>query len=171
MTTRTEFTAPWGRDLKLASAFATTVLCLPVVIGLAAPGLPLPARVIVVLIGPLIVFGCLLFTVREYRLEESGLFVRRLCWETRVELHGLRGVERIQRADLGRGVIRVCGNGGLFSFTGWFWSKSMGRFRMFATDMDRLVLLTFAERKIVVSPDEPEAFVALVRKERRLPSG
>jgi hypothetical protein len=29
--------------------------------------------------------------------------------------------------------LRACGNGGGFSFTGWYWSKSLGSYRAFVT--------------------------------------
>jgi hypothetical protein len=57
------------------------------------------------------------------------------------------------------GAIRTCGNGGLFSFTGWYWSRELRGHRAFVTDFNRTVVLRFKSRTIVVSPDDPEAFV------------
>jgi hypothetical protein len=54
--------------------------------------------------------------------------------------------------------LRVCGNGGLFAFSGWFWNRQLGRFRMCATDLAHTVVLRFQDRIWVITPDRPEAF-------------
>jgi hypothetical protein len=171
MTAQREFTAPWGRALKVTSLIGTAALLLPLAIGLLGARLPPAARMALVLVGPLILFACALFTVRGYRVRQGALFVRRLLWETRVELEGLKAVKMVDRTVLRRGAIRVCGNGGLFSFSGWYRSRELGLFRMYATDLDRLVVLTFVKGKAVVSPDNSGAFVQLLHKERRIELG
>lgn len=35
------------------------------------------------------------------------------------------------------GAIRLFGSGGYFGFTGWFWSRRLGRFRCFASTLNR----------------------------------
>ena len=57
------------------------------------------------------------------------------------------------------GSVRTCGNGGLFSFTGWYWNRKIGKYRAFITDPAKAVVLVFANRRIVVTPDRPEDFV------------
>jgi len=97
------------------------------------------------------------FTVRGYALDDTQLSVRRLLTSTRIPLVGLR------RAWIDptvcKGSLRVMGNGGLFSFTGWFQNKRLGRYRLFATDFRNAVVLKFPDRTIVVTPAEPHAFV------------
>jgi hypothetical protein len=63
-----------------------------------------------------------------------------------------------------KGSLRVIGNGGLFSFTGLFYSKALGRFRLYATDFSRSVVLTLADRVVVVTPAAPHAFVEHLRQ-------
>ena len=58
-----------------------------------------------------------------------------------------------------KGSLRIWGNGGLFGITGYFWNKNLGRFRIFATDPRRAVVLKLHDRTVVVSPAEPEAFL------------
>jgi len=55
--------------------------------------------------------------------------------------------------------VRVSGNGGLYSFCGWFFSKRLGRYRLFATDLRSTVVLQFPDRTVVISPSAPRAFV------------
>ena len=60
--------------------------------------------------------------------------------------------------------LRTCGNGGLFSFTGFYWSKRLGPFRAYVTNHRHCVVLRLAGKTVVMSPDDPEAFMrALLR--------
>ncbi|HXZ86218.1 MAG TPA: PH domain-containing protein, partial [Myxococcota bacterium] len=61
------------------------------------------------------------------------------------------------------GSMRLFGNGGLFSFTGLFQSRTLGRYRAFVTDPARAVVLRTARRVVIVSPAEPQAFVEAAR--------
>lgn len=168
MTQRHQFDAPWGRGLKVISVLGSLGSSIPIAIGLGEPDMPVAARLACVFSGFVILGSCALFTIRGYRVDGGSVYVRRLLWESRVDLDGLQAVERQDRASIRRGMIKVWGNGGLFSFSGTFRSRELGMFRMYVTDLDRLVLLTIGERKVVMSPDDPEAFIALLRKERRL---
>lgn len=55
--------------------------------------------------------------------------------------------------------LRLCGNGGLFSFSGWFRNRALGVYRAFVTDPHRTVVLRYPRRPIVLSPSSPEEFV------------
>jgi hypothetical protein len=110
----------------------------------------------------LLYLGAVLFTVRGYIVTGDVLLVRRLFWKTRVSLQGL--VSAQADPDALRKSVRIFGNGGLFSFSGFYYSKPLGHFRMFATDTTNPVVLRFEKRTVVVSPSEPEAFVRDIRK-------
>lgn len=61
---------------------------------------------------------------------------------------------------LGMG-IRLCGNGGIFGGSGTFWSRRFGVFRAYVTRSrpSELVLVETRTQKIVISPEDPGAFV------------
>lgn len=63
------------------------------------------------------------------------------------------------------GAVRLWGNGGMFAFTGLFWSKPLGRFWIYATSARAadLVVVETTTRKVVVSPANAEAFLAACR--------
>jgi hypothetical protein len=147
---RGTYLAPWGAALTWVSALTTILvgaLTLAPIPGLGWPRLFLLS----------IPVGALPFVVRRYEIRDGALFIRRLWWNTRIELAGLLSV----RCDPGalKGSVKTCGNGGLFSFTGWYWSRQLGSYRMYVTDLKRPVVLMFERRCLVVSPDDPEAFV------------
>ena len=145
------FKAPWSKTLWIISAVATMIL-----LGVAA--IPVPGLWGMRLLPLAILAGALPFVVRSYTIQDDALLIRRLFWDTRISLSGLRSVRFDPSAMCSS--IRTCGNGGLFSFTGWYWNRNLGSYRAYVTDLSRVVVLTFDKRTIVVTPERPEEFVA-----------
>ncbi len=153
--------APWSALLKGVSLFSTILLgAISITVYRAAPvssegtqhfGLG------AALLPSIVLVGSAFFIVRSYTVDSVQLSIRRLFTDTRIPLAGLRRAwadpEVVKRS------IRIFGNGGLFSFSGWFYDRRLGRFRLFATDFRSVVVLQFAGRVVVVSPAEPHAFV------------
>jgi len=156
------FAAPWATSLKIISLLSTLLL-------LAITWLlPLPKQVGSLLAVslralPVVILGsCALFTVRRYELTDGWLNVRRLLWMTRIPLRTLTDAEW-RRGPFGW-AWRTCGNGGLYSFTGWYFQKSLGSFRALATRTTDAVILKFSDRNpIVVTPDDPGGFVEAIK--------
>jgi hypothetical protein len=155
------FQAPWCRSLRVVSTLATVVLVGVGVLGWTRPGLSPLARLATVLVPGLLLALTALWTIRGYQLSAGVLQVRRLLRATRLPLAGLVSAQADATAT--RGSLRLCGNGGLFSFSGLYWNRRFGRYRMFATDPQRAVVLTFASGIVIVTPEAPEAFVVAVR--------
>ena len=101
--------------------------------------------------------GCALFTVRGYAITPDAILVKRLFWDTRLSRSELESAAFSPGAM--KGSIRTFGNGGFYSFTGWYWNRALGNYRAFVTDTARCVVLRYAGRTIVVSPGDPEGFV------------
>lgn len=156
--------APWATSLK-ATSFAGSAILIAVGYGIAT-AIPHNTRalyaedfgMLIAWAPPLIGLLALLFVVRGYELAPGELRVQRLLWSTRVALAGLKEVRADPEAMTGS--LRLFGNGGLFSFTGLFRSRTLGRYRAFVTDPKRAVVLTLARRVVVISPEDPEGFVA-----------
>jgi hypothetical protein len=155
-----QFNAPWGKALWIVSVTVTALLIW--VSGIlsasskAAPGHGILGRRLSVL--PLmIIAGATPFTVRSYTISPDAILVQRLFWNTRVPLAGLQSARF--DPDALRWSIRTCGNGGMYSITGWYWNRRLGAYRAFATDPKRAVVLKFARRTIVLTPDSPEDLV------------
>jgi len=148
------FRAPWGTPLRLIS-WGTTVCC--VVIGLIMAW-NMPGAMRWLALAPLaMVLGGALFTIRGYSIQGDVILVHRLFWDTPLPVAGLLSAQADPAAM--RGSIRLCGNGGMFSFTGLFRNKTLGNYRAFVTDSRRAVVLRYPRRTVVLSPAEPEEFV------------
>ncbi len=157
-----EYTAPWSTSLIVISSIGT-LICVGAAISAARSGRPWIAPL------PLaIVCGGILFTIRGYTVTPDALLVHRLFWTTRLPLSGLHSAQVEPEAM--RRSIRTFGNGGLFSFTGWFRNAALGGYRAFVTDPHRTVVLHFPARTVVVSPSAPEDFVQDLRATIHMPS-
>lgn len=151
------YKAPWSSLLVVVSVLAT-LLCLGITLGtpfLAASKhswemwlrwLPLALMV-----------GCGLFTIRGYTITSDAILVHRLLWSTPLPRTGLQSAEFMPNA-MSRS-IRTCGNGGFFSFSGFYWNRTLKSYRAYVTDQRRTVVLRYEGRTIVISPGEPVDFV------------
>jgi hypothetical protein len=148
------YRAPWSKSLIVISSLATA-LCLGIALGMVwngrgiFPWLALLPLAIVICSAP--------FAIRGYSVTSDAILVHRLFWTTRLPLVGLQSAQFDPSAM--RGSIRTFGNGGLFSFTGFFRNKLLGAYRAFVTDPRRTVVLHYSKRTVVVSPATPEEFV------------
>jgi hypothetical protein len=59
--------------------------------------------------------------------------------------------------------LRLFGNSGFFCIAGLFSNRKLGRYRAFATDPQRAVVLELPARKVVVTPENPWQFLAALR--------
>jgi len=168
------FNAPWGTPLVVM-----TIVCLVICIGTSVPGVMLAIGnnailramgvrtfpvilqwsgwfMVVVLLLTILLSA--VYMVRGYALTEDFLIVKRLGWDSRVSLARLMSAAADPNAV--HGSFRIFGNGGCFSFVGWYRNKTLGTYRAYATDVKRSVVLRFSDKTIVVTPDDPQKFVA-----------
>lgn len=153
------YRAPWCRLLWILSATASAVCLICAISSWLLSGMganPLWTRVLSGMVVALVP-ACALFAVRAYRITGDAILIRRLFWDTRIPLAGLRSA--CHDADAMRKSVRICGNGGFFSFTGWYWNPVLRKFRAFVTDPGRAVVLRFSTKTIVLSPEDPDSFV------------
>ena len=172
----TSFGAPWGRSLAIATSVQVLVLLAVCAATLLAGFLDADPqswqRWLASLVGvglPLTVVGAAArFAVRGYTVRDDSILVHRLGWSTRVDLRGLESAT--VSPHVMRRSVRELGNGGLFAYTGRFRNSSLASYRAFVTDHARTVVLRFPGRAdgkvLVVSPDDPEAFVTLLADRR-----
>lgn len=158
-----EFSAPWSRSVRVVTGASLAVLSLILLAGLFTGPQELPLwRVAMVGVPLMVLLGALPFMVRGYVLTESHIEVRRLGWSSVLPLAGLVAVTGEPEGLSGS--VRLFGNGGLFGISGWFWNRRIGRFRAYATDPGRVVLLRYRDgSKVVVTPHDVQHFIVRVR--------
>ena len=153
-----EFRAPWSKSLRTLTALSLLILAVVTLLALTVPVQEAPfVRTLILLLTLSLALGALPFMVRGYVLTEDAILVKRLGWSTRLPLQGLKTVAGDVEAL--RGAWRLFGNGGLYSFTGLFWNRRLGRYRAFATNPKNAVVLRSPARTVVVTPESPREFL------------
>jgi hypothetical protein len=150
----TDYKAPWSTSLKWMSWTTTIVLCTGA-ISFAVMKLYFVAPLFLI-----VLIAAAPFTIRGYTINSDSLVAHRLFWDTGLPLAGLQVAEFNPNAM--KKSWRTAGNGGLFSFTGYFSNKTLGDYRALVTDPAHSVILRFSTETIVVSPDSPETFVQTI---------
>lgn len=147
---------PAPLDLR-AKLFTIFIVGLLLVIGRES----LPVLVVLVSLSLLAVA---LVGIRGYRLTESELQVRHFGWSQQWRLRELRDVN-VRPGALG-GSIRTMGIGGFFGYIGRFRNNLLGDYQAYVTDGSRAVVLRFLNDTVVISPNDPAAFVSKVYQYR-----
>lgn len=171
MTTFTCSMSPAVRIVSLVVTLAllggTVALALPAAMGWAGPASPwlwlaaacLPAT-------PIVTW---LFAPRGYDLTADELLVRRPIGPVRIATREITAIERPTSPVIGMS-IRLFASGGLFGVFGLFWSSKLGRFWMWGTRPDKLVLLRLRDGlPVILTPDDDEALASRLNTQLRQP--
>ncbi len=158
------FKAPWDTLLRSISALMVVIMIgLPAYDWWDSGSLELTGHKYIIMLFPLLLIVSLLFTIRSYTINGNVLLVRRLFWNTRVDLSCVQSA-RFDSEGM-KGTIKTLGNGGAFSYSGWFYSKRLGKFRALVTNRSECIILKFTDGKTtLVSPENPQLFIEALRE-------
>ncbi len=109
----------------------------------------------------LLLIYCLAFAYRPagYKITADALIICRLIANVHIERAAIQSIAIIDKKQLNT-CVRTFGVGGLFGYYGSFANFKIGGMTWYATRRDKAVLITIANnKKIVVTPDDPEAFI------------
>lgn len=108
----------------------------------------------------LIYFIVFIFRPVKYTVTADKLIIHRLITDVKINRNQIKSVTLLQKDALGAS-IRTFGVGGLFGYYGRFSNTTLGNMTWYATRRDKAVLVTTTNnKKIIVTPDKPEEFVA-----------
>jgi hypothetical protein len=94
----------------------------------------------------------------HYAIKEDTIIIKRPFKTLQLSLKDVHNISLIRYSDLG-GNIRLFGSGGLFGYNGIFVSNTIGRYHMWCTNKETLVLIEYKDKKILISPSENHAFL------------
>jgi hypothetical protein len=99
----------------------------------------------------------LAFIPRESIVVGNELRVKTLVVTLKYDLTEIRGAMAVSPEDIRFGkTIRLLGAGWPFKPYGYFSNAKLGRFLAFVTDWQKMVLVIFPDKRILVSPDNPK---------------
>lgn len=108
----------------------------------------------------LIYFISFAFSPINYEISAENLTIHRLLIDVQIDRHQIKNVELLDKEQL-EWVFRTFGVGGLFGYYGKFANTKLGSMTWYATRRNKTVLIeTLDNKKIILTPDEPEKFVA-----------
>jgi hypothetical protein len=163
------FGATWDRTLKVATALSSALLlAVAAAVYLVVARAGLPALAVPVLLLALVVTPASTWALapRAFEVDREAVRVLRNAWAPLVL--PLRSIEvaELLPAEGFTGVRRLVGCGGMFGYYGLYWSRAMGRFRLYATRRRELVQLRAGGTTYVLSPDRPARFLETLRAAR-----
>lgn len=102
----------------------------------------------------------LLFRPIDYMITAEEIIVRRLLASVHIKRSEINSATLIEPGKI-TDAVRTFGVGGMFGYWGSFANLSLGKMSWYTTRKDKPVLLTTrAGKKIVLSPDNPNNFLA-----------
>lgn len=148
---RTQFRAPWDYLLIIITSI--------IVIGLLALNYFFNQSLIPTIITWVIILGTATYGVYGYSIQDNSLRILRLGWSKDIQLSEIKTIEYKPNAMMGS--LRTWGIGGVFGYIGYFKNKILNNYKAYATHRRKTVVITTkSNEQIVVTPDNPEVFVA-----------
>jgi hypothetical protein len=156
-----EFQAPAATRMKNSTRIACVLFALSMLVGILTPSLAVEFRAILIGLPVFFLLISFPFSIKGYSLSQDGIVIRRLAGNVQLPLESLAAVEG--KAEMFDQSFRLAANRGLFVYSGWFWNSEYKLFRAFVSDPSRAVVLKYADRTVVISPHDPQAFIMRAR--------
>ena len=149
-------------NLSKVTTIAITILFAAIIIGqiflIKNEGKAVPLITTFTLL--VIYFGTFSFRPINYRLTDDELIIHRPLSDIKINRNEIKSVEQLDKEKLAW-AWRIFGVGGLFGYWGKFTNSKMGSMTWYSTRQNKAVLInTIYDKKIVITPDEPERFIA-----------
>jgi Bacterial PH domain len=105
----------------------------------------------------ILAIGILAFAPRECTIVGNDLRVKTRIGTLKYDLTEMRGALPVSPEDIRFGkTIRLFGAGWPLKPYGYFSNAKLGRFLAFVTDWQKMVLIVFPTKRLLVSPDNPK---------------
>ena len=111
----------------------------------------------------IIYLSAYLFRPQGYIITDEALIIKRSVSPVTILRSNITSTEQLSNNSLS-GSIRLFGVGGLFGYFGKFSNRKLGTMTWYATrrNSNVVVVITADQKKIILTPDEPAAFLAAI---------
>ena len=116
---------------------------------------------VVVFIWLVFVF-CYLYHPASYSINATNVYVHRPVSKLTIPRNEILEFRLVSDEDM-KWTIRTFGVGGLFGYFGKFTNTVLGGMTWYATQRRNYVLLVLAGKRIILTPDKPEEFIAMLK--------
>ncbi|MCF3109717.1 PH domain-containing protein [Niabella sp. CC-SYL272] len=156
-----DFTASYDKATKIITALVGMLMLLVLVsmwMGLKTAGtwFPLLFMVVVSFLSVILPYG---FSITKYQMNQEELIICRPMGNKKIALTSIASAAIIDPKLL-RWSWRIFGSGGMFGYYGTFGNKHLGTMRWYLTRKDQVILITtITNKKLLLSPDDADAFI------------
>jgi hypothetical protein len=106
-----------------------------------------------------------LLSPRRYQINDKSITIIRFGKNYQIELSSIRDIRESNRQEVFNKMTREGGSGGCFGYYGHYKNPILGRFLIYATHRDRLVIIfRHNAEPVVLSPDEVHEFIDAVKE-------
>jgi hypothetical protein len=106
------------------------------------------------------ILGLYLYRPTAYLITPYSVVVSRFARDKVIAKTDITMARTVSKEEMGL-PVRTFGNGGMFGFTGYYFSDRLGKMSWYATRTENYVLLQLSNgRKIILTPDDPTGFLA-----------
>lgn len=101
-----------------------------------------------------------LYSPMSYEISARDLIIKRPIGNVVIDRNQIQSARKLDKGQLSWSV-RTFAVGGLFGYFGKFWNNELGHMTWYATRTDQAILiLTNAGKKLIVTPNEWDAFLS-----------
>lgn len=154
-----KFNASLSTAVKLITAATCLLLLAAIYTILNRPELSPVYKAILIGSFLTLVVGTFLFSVTGYTVDAGTVTINRWLYNAKINRADITESRIVSDEDM-KWTIRTFGVGGLFGYYGRFTNTNLGGMTWYATQRGNYVLLVAGGKKIILTPDEPEAFIA-----------
>ncbi len=111
------------------------------------------------------------YAPRQYQItDDSILVIRLLAKDVKIALSGVYSIEPVSYKYVFKKSVRIMGSGGGFGIYGTFTSPNLKYFKAYMTRRDKLILIRTPNEPFVLTPDDPEGFIAALADSQKKPA-
>lgn len=106
------------------------------------------------------------FVPTQLNADIEQVTLKKVFGNIEIPLHDIREVRRLSKSDLNKS-IRIFGSGGMLGYFGFFYSKKIGLYTMYATEEDNMILIRTDRKSYIFSCTKPDEFIEYITNSLR----
>jgi hypothetical protein len=154
-----KFKATLSNTVKVITTISFLLVPVAVYTIMTSPELTTAYRAVLITTFAGLLVVTYLYSITGYTVDTDFVIVNRPLYNVKIKRSDITE-HRVLTDEEMKWSIRTFGVGGLFGYLGRFTNSNIGSMTWYATRRGNYVLLVAGGKKIVLTPDEPQAFIA-----------
>lgn len=138
----------WSREITII-----TLSTIAVMIGCSVyvwlSDMPLEARITMLTVIVAIIAISAIWAPRKITIEDKGVTCKLLATSIIIPRSEIISIQKCNAKDAFKGCMRLFGSGGMFGYYGVFRNQKFGRFSMYITQREDMILVTTKTKKYI----------------------